>query len=43
LTKEGSTLLANATDKFDCLLKDNEHISLCSGGHDYQKFKDTLL
>jgi hypothetical protein len=23
-TKEGLTLLSNATDKFDCLLKDDE-------------------
>jgi hypothetical protein len=43
LTKEGLTLLSNATDKFDCPLKDDECISLCSGGHDYQKLKDTLL
>jgi hypothetical protein len=42
-TKEGLTLLSNATDKFDCPLKDDEHISLHSGGHDYQKLKDTLL
>jgi hypothetical protein len=42
-TKEGLTLLSNATDKFDCLLKDDECISLCSGGHDYQKLKDALL
>jgi hypothetical protein len=43
LTKEGQTLLSNATDKFDCPLKDNDCISLCSGGHDYQKLKDNLL
>jgi hypothetical protein len=43
LTKEGLTLLSNATDKFDCLLKDDERIGLCSGGHDYQKLNDTLL
>jgi hypothetical protein len=42
-TKEGLTLLSNATDKFDCPLKDDVRISLCSGGHDYQKLKDTLL
>ncbi len=42
-TKEGLTLLSNATDKFDCPLKDDECISLCSGGRDYQKLKDTLL
>jgi hypothetical protein len=42
-TKEGLTLLSNATDKFDCPLKDDERISLCSGGHDYEKLKDTLL
>ncbi len=42
-TKEGLTLLSNATDKFDCPLKDDECISLCSGGHDYQNLKDTLL
>jgi hypothetical protein len=41
--KEGLTLLSNATDKFDCPLKDDECISLCSGGHDYQKLKDALL
>ena len=43
LTKEELTLLFNATDKFDCLLKDDECIRLCSEGHDYQKLKDTLL
>jgi hypothetical protein len=32
LTKEGLTLLSNATDKSDCPLKDDERISLCSGG-----------
>ncbi len=42
-TKEGLALLSNATDKFDCLLKYDECISLCSGGHDYQKLKDALL
>ncbi len=42
-TKEGHTLLSNATDKFDCPLKGDERISLCSGGRDYQKLKDTLL
>jgi hypothetical protein len=42
-TKEGQTLLSNAPDKFDCPLKDNDCISLCSGGHDYQKLKDNLL
>ncbi len=42
-TKEGPTLLSNATDKFDCPLKDDERISLCSGGHDCQKLKDALL
>ncbi len=36
-------LLSNATNKFDCLLKDDERISLRSGGHDYQKLKDALL
>jgi hypothetical protein len=41
--KEGQTLLSNATDKFDCPLKDNDCISLCSEGHDYQKLKDNLL
>ncbi len=43
LTKEGLTLLSNSTDKFDCPLKDDERISLSSGGCDYQKLKDTLL
>ena len=42
-TREGLTFLSNATDKFDCPLKDDDCISLCSGGHDYQKLKDTLL
>jgi hypothetical protein len=42
-TKEGLTLLSNTTDKFDFPLKDDECISLCSEGHDYQKLKDTLL
>ena len=42
-TKEGLTLLSNATDKFDCPLKGDERINLCTGGHDYQKLKDTLL
>ncbi len=43
LTKEGLTLLSNATDKFDCPLKGDERISLRSGGHDYQKLKDILI
>jgi hypothetical protein len=43
LTKEGLTLLSNATDKFDCPLKGDECVSLRSGGRDYQKLKDTLL
>ena len=43
LTKEGLTLLSNATDKFECPLKEDELISLCTGGHDYQKLKDILL
>jgi len=42
-TKEGLTLLSNATDKFECPLKGDERINLCTGGSDYQKFKDTLL
>ena len=42
-TREGLTLLSNATDKFDCPLKDDDRISLRSGGHDYQKLKDTLI
>jgi hypothetical protein len=42
-TKEGLTLLSNATDRFDCPLKGDHHISLYPGGHDYQKLKDTLL
>ncbi len=42
-TKVGLTLLSNAIDKFDCPLKDDERISCRSGGHDYQKLKDTLL
>ncbi len=36
-------MLSYATDRFDCPLKGDKHISLCSGGHDYQKLKDTLL
>jgi hypothetical protein len=43
LMKEELMLLSNATDKFDCLLKDDECISLCSGGQDYQKMKYNLL
>jgi hypothetical protein len=42
-TKEGLTLLSNATDKFDCPLKGDKRISLRSGGHDYQKLKDIFL
>ena len=42
-TKEGLTLLSNATDKFECPLKGDERINLCTGGTDYQKLKDTLL
>ena len=42
-TKEGLTLLSNATDKFECPLKGDERISLRTGGRDYQKLKDTLL
>ena len=42
-TREGLTLLSNATDKFDPPLKDDDRINLRSGGHDYQKLKDTLL
>ncbi len=36
-------MLSNATDKFDPPLKDDDRINLRSGGHDYQKLKDTLL
>ncbi len=42
-TKEGLTLLSNATDKFECPLKEDERISLRTGGCDYQKLKDILL
>ena len=42
-TKEGLTLLSNATDKFECPLKGDKRVNLCTGGIDYQNFKDTLL
>ena len=42
-TRKGLTLLSNATDKFDCLLRGDNRISHRSGGHDYQKLKYTLL
>jgi hypothetical protein len=42
-TREGPTLLLNATNKFDCPLKGDDCINLHSRGHDYQKLKDTLL
>ena len=42
-TKEGLTLLSNATDKFECPLKGDERVNLRTGGNDYQKLKDTLL
>jgi hypothetical protein len=42
-TKEGRTLLSNATDKFDCPLKGDKRINLRTGGHDYQQMKVTLL
>ena len=41
-TKEGQTLLSNATDKFESPLQGNDKISLCSTGNDYQKFKDNI-
>ncbi len=42
LTKEGQTLLSNATDKFESPLQGIDKISLCSTGNDYQKFKDNI-
>jgi hypothetical protein len=41
-TKEGQTLLSNATDKFKSPLQGNDKISLRSTGNDYQKFKDNI-
>jgi hypothetical protein len=41
-TKEGQTLLSNATDKFKSPLQGNDKISLRLTGVDYQKFKDNI-
>jgi hypothetical protein len=42
-TREGLPFFSNATNKFNYPLTGDDRISLCSGGHDYQKLKDTLL
>ncbi len=41
-TKDGQTLLLNATDKFESPLIGNQCISLCLGGNDFQLLKDNL-
>jgi hypothetical protein len=41
-TKDGQTLLSNATDKFESPLVGNQRISHCPGGKDYQLLKDNL-
>jgi hypothetical protein len=41
-TKEGQTLLSNATDKFKSPLQGHDKISLRSTGNEYQKFKDNI-
>jgi hypothetical protein len=41
-TKDGQTLLSNATDKFESPLIGDNKISLRPGGKDYQKLKDNL-
>jgi hypothetical protein len=41
-TKDGLTLLLNATDKFESPLFGDECISLCPGGNDFQLLKDNL-
>jgi hypothetical protein len=43
LTKDGQTLLSNATDKFESLLVGDQSISLCPGGNDFQLLKDNLM
>ena len=41
-TKDGQTLLSNATDKFESPLIGDNKISLRPGGKDYQRLKDNL-
>ncbi len=41
-TKDGLTLLSNATDKFESPLVGDQGISLCPGGNDFQLLKDNL-
>jgi hypothetical protein len=41
-TKDGQTLLSNATNKFKSPLEGNNKISVRPGGKDYQNFKDHL-
>jgi len=41
-TKDGQTLLSNATDKFESPLISDNKISLRPGGKDYQRLKDNL-
>jgi hypothetical protein len=42
LTKDGQTLLSNATNKFESPFIGNQGISLCPGGNDFQLMKDNL-
>jgi hypothetical protein len=42
LTKDGLTLLLNATDKFKYPLVQNQRISLHPGGNNFQLLKDNL-
>jgi hypothetical protein len=41
-TKDGQTLLSDATDKFNSPLDSKNKISHQPGGKDYQKLKDNL-
>jgi hypothetical protein len=42
-TKDGQTLLLNATDKFESPLIGNQCISLHPGGNNFQLLKDNLM
>jgi hypothetical protein len=42
-TKDGLTLLSNATDKFECPLVGDQHISRSPGKNDFQILKDNLM
>ncbi len=43
MTKDGQTLISNATDKFESPLDGKNKISLQPGGKDYQKLKNNLM